>query len=38
MKIKSSRDVYDQAAWNGKDRGYSGCGEAVEEFGPERAF
>jgi hypothetical protein len=24
MKIKSSRNVYDQAAWNGKDRGNSG--------------
>jgi hypothetical protein len=24
MKIKSSRNVYDQATWNGKDRGNSG--------------
>ncbi|HEX8797110.1 MAG TPA: hypothetical protein VF772_00790, partial [Terriglobales bacterium] len=24
MKIKSSKNVYDQGAWNGKDRGNSG--------------
>ena len=29
MKIKSSRNVYDQGAWNGKDRGNPGLSEAV---------